>query len=156
MAWGYWPGCYRPQAGLGILAWLLQPTQGTGLAATANSGYRPCCYSPQVGLGGTALGATGPRLALGYWPGYCSPHRVLAWLLQPTVGTGQAATAHRGYWPGCYSPQDGLGVLAWLLQPPEWPGDTGLDATAHRGYWPGCFSPQNGKGVQAWLLQGPG
>ena len=43
LAWGYWPGCYRAQAGLGVQAWLLQPTGGTGLAATAHRGYWPGC-----------------------------------------------------------------------------------------------------------------
>ena len=70
-----------------------------------------------------------------------------------------AATAPRGYWPGCYSPQYSLGVLAWLLQAPVWPGGTGLAATGPRlawGYWPGCYRPQVGLGVLAWLLQTPG
>ena len=61
-----------------VLAWLLQPTGDTGLAATALSiawgtglaargprlawGYWPGCYRPQVGLGDTGLVAAGPRL----------------------------------------------------------------------------------------------
>ena len=80
MAWGYWHGCYSPQNGLGVLAWMLQLTGDTGLAATVPRVarmYRPGCYRAQADLG------------------------VQAWLLQPTGGTGLAATAHRGYWPGC-------------------------------------------------------
>ena len=63
---GYWPGCYRPQVGLGVLAWLLFPIGGTGLAATALRiafWYWPGCYKLQVGLRVTGLAATGPRLA---------------------------------------------------------------------------------------------
>ena len=144
MAWGYWPGCYRPKVGLGVQAWLLEDPGwpgGTGLAASG----------PMLAWG-TGPAATGPRLAFriasGYWPGCCSPHG--------------------GYWPGCYSPQECLGVLAcllqaqawpgvlaWLLQAPGWPGGTCLAATAHsyRGFLPGCYSPQ---GVLVWLLQAPG
>ena len=70
-----------------------------------------------------------------------------------------AATAHRGYWPGCYSPQYSLGVLAWLLQDPGWPGGTGLAATGPG--WPGrtglaATGPKWPLGVLAWLLQAPG
>ena len=76
-----------------------------------------------------------------------------------------AATAHRGYWPGCYCPLYNLGVLAWLLQAPGWPGGTGLAAAGPRlawgtgmvatgpmlawGYWPGYNRPQVGLGVLA-------
>ena len=104
LSWGYWPGCYRLQNGLGILAWLLHSPGwpvGTGLAATAHRGYWPGCYSPMM--------------ASGYRPGYCSPQGVLAWLLQgpgwpgvqawllqPTGGTGLAATAWALKQPGQY------------------------------------------------------
>ena len=72
IAWGYLPGCFRPQVGLGVLAWLLQApgwSGGTGMAAIAPE-------SP----GGTGLAATAHR---GYWPG-CYSLR-MAW----------------GNWPGC-------------------------------------------------------
>ena len=60
------------------------------------------------------MAASGPRLALGYWPGCYSQQGVLAWLLQPTGGTGLAAIAQR---------------IAW---------GAGPAATARRGHWPGC------------------
>ena len=150
LAFGYWPGCYRPQAGLWVVAWLLQPTgalawplqssglaRGTGLAAT---GTRLAWV--------TDLASTNPSLAWGYRPGCYMPHvglGVLAWLLQPKGGTGRAAQAlsiawgtdlagisprlAKGYWPGCYRPHVGLGVLAYLLQRK---GGTGMAATALR------------------------
>ena len=158
MAWGYWRGCYRPQVGLGVLVWLLQPTGGTGMGATALNiawEYWPGCYRPQVDLG--------------YWPGCYRPQvglGVLAWLLQAPDWPGVLAWLLPGLLV-C------LGILAWLLQPtgvsgqavtalriawgnPGWPGGTGRAATGHRfacGYWPGCCSPQ---GVQALLLQPSG
>ena len=139
----YWPGCYRPKVSLGLLIWLLQPTAGTGLAATGCKlawGYWPGCCRLQVGLRGTGLAATGPRLANG----------VLAWLLQATGlpgDTGLAAAAHRGFRPGCYSPRDSMGVprLAWG----NWP-------RLAWGYWPGCYRPQVGLGVLAWRVQPTG
>ena len=157
MAWGYWPGCYRPKVGLGVKAWLLEDPGwpgGTGLAASG----------PMLAWG-TGPAATGPRLAFriasGYWPGCCSPHG----------GTGLGATALRnawvywpacyrpkhglGYWPGCYRLQAGLGVLA-LLQQLILIGGSCLAATVHRGYWFGCYRPQVGLGVLARLLQAPG
>ena len=151
LTWGYCPGCYMPQVGLGVLAWLLQPTVGTGLAATTLRiawGYWPGCYRLQVGVRGTGLAAAAHR---GYWPCCYSPQDslgVLAWLLQAQGlpwGTGLAAAALRiawGYWPGCYRLQVGL-------------RGTGL-AAAHRGYWPCSYSPQDSLGVLAWLLQAPG
>ena len=33
IAWGYWPGCFRPQVGLGVLAWLLQAPGWSGVLA---------------------------------------------------------------------------------------------------------------------------
>ena len=98
------------------------------------------------------------------------------------MGIGLVATGPRsslGYWPGCYRPQADLGVLAWLLQAPGWPGGTGLAAAdprlawgtglaatrvaglpgdtdlaaaAHRGFRQGCCSPQDSMGVPmlAW------
>ena len=191
IALGYWPGCYIPQVGLGVLTWLLHAPclpWVTGMAAAGPMltwGYCPGCYRPQVGLGvlawllqptvGTGLAATTLRIAWGYWPG--------CYRLQVGVrGTGLAAAAHRGYWPCCYSPQDSLGVLAWLLQAPGLPWGTGLAAAAlriacgywpgcyrlqvglrgtglaaaHRGYWPCSYSPQDSLGVLACLLQAPG
>ena len=79
LAWGYLPGCYRTQVGLGVLTWLLQLTGDTELAATALRiawGYKPGCYRPHVVLG------------------------MLVWLLQNpgwSGGTDLAAAAHRGY-----------------------------------------------------------
>ena len=127
LAWAYWPCYYRPQVGLGVLAWLLHPTGGTDLAATALRiawVYWPGCYRLQVGL----------------------------------TGTGLAAAAHRGYWPCCYSPQDSLWVLAWLLQAPGWPGGTGLAATSSRlawWYWPGCYKLQVGLRGTGLAATGP-
>ena len=65
LAWGYRPCCYRAQGGLGVQAWLLQPTGSTGLAATAHRGVLAWLLGWP---GGTDLAATGPRLAWGYWP----------------------------------------------------------------------------------------
>ena len=113
IAWWYWPGCYRPQVCLGVMAWLLQAAGlpqvdlawllqaagcpgGTGLAAAAHRGYWPCCYRPQVDLGGYWPGCYRPQVGLGYWPGYYRPQ------------------VCRGYWP-----QYSLGVLALLLQTPR-------------------------------------
>ena len=104
LALGYWPGCYSPQDSLGLLVWLLQ-------APGWPEGYWPGCFRPQVGLRCTGLVATGRRLA---W------------------GTDLSAAFRRGYRPCCYSPQDSLGVLAWLLQAPGWPRGTGLAATSSR------------------------
>ena len=93
MAWGYWPGCYRPQVGLGVQAWLLEAPGWPG---------------------GTGLAASGPMLA------FMVLARLLqapGW----RRGEGLAAAAHRWYWPGCYSLRDSLGLLVWLLQAPGWP-----------------------------------
>ena len=118
---GLWPGCYSPQGARAwllqtpgwpeVLAWLLQARVcpvGTGLAATAHRGTGLAATGyPQC----TGLAATGPSMALGYWPCCYRPKAglwLLAWLLQPT------------------------GVLAWLLQAPCWLGGTGLPAAAHQ------------------------
>ena len=129
---GYWPGCYRPHVGLRVLAWLLQAAGwpwGTGLAGAAHMG--PGCYRPHVGL--RVLGVLARLLQAPGWPW------VLAWLPQPTGGTGLAATALRiawGYWPGRYRLQVCL-------------AGTGLAAAAHRGYWLCCYCPQDSLGVIA-------
>ena len=151
LAWGYWPGCYRPQVGLGVLAWLQQPTGGTGLAATALRiawGNWSGCYRLQVGLRVLAWLLQASGWPEGYWPGCCRPQiglGVLTCLLQPAGGSGLAATGPRlacgywlgcysqqGYWPGCYKPHVGLGVLAWLLKAPFGLRGTGLDASCPR------------------------
>ena len=153
----YWPCCYSPQDSIGVLAWLQQAPGwpwGTGLAAAALRiawGYSPGCYRLQVGLRGTGLAATALRIAFWYRPDCNRPQVDL------------------GYWPGCCSPQDCIGVLAWLLEAPRW--GTGLAAAALRiawgywpgcyrsqvslWYWPGCYRPQVCLGVLAWLLQAP-
>ena len=178
MARGYWPGCFMPQGGLRVLAWLDSPRYipvvlawlldapgwpgGTDLADKRHQvglGILACMLQP---TGGTGLAATALSKAWVYWPCCYRPQvglGVLTWLLQSPswlVGTGLASTAlsiSLGYWSGCYMPQDGLGILAWLLQAPGWPWGTCLAATGSRlawGYWPGRYSPQ---GVLAWLLQ---
>ena len=73
LAGGYWPGYFRPQVSLGVLAWLLQA-----------SGWP----------GDTGVAATGPKLAWGYWPGCCMPRVCLgiqAWLIQATGWPGVLA-----------------------------------------------------------------
>ena len=135
MALGYWPGCYRTHAGLGLLAMQLQSTGGTGLAATSPILAWRYWLLQATGLPwGTGLAAAAhigywqcyrPQVGLGYWPG--------CYRLQVGLRvTGLAATGPRFAWvnwPGCCSQQ---GVLAWLLQTANWHGDTGLGAAGSR------------------------
>ena len=175
MAWGYWPGCYRPQVSLGVL----QPIWDR-LGILARLLQAPC-WSGVAGLA-----AKGPMLAWRYWPGCCRPHvglGVLAWLLQAPgwpVGSGLAATAHRGTCRAASALMIASGY--WLLQAPCWPGGTDLASTnpslawgywkgcymphvglgywpgccSPKGYWPGCSSPQYSLEVLTWLAQALG
>ena len=131
MAWGYWPGCYRPNAGLGLLARQLQPTGGTGLAAT----------SPMLAWGYWLLQAAGlpwgTGLAAAAHMGVLAVLRAAGWP-KLLVRLLQTPGWPEGYWPGCYMPQVCLGLLIWLLQPTS---GTGLAATGRKlawGYWPVC------------------
>ena len=127
MTWGYWPGCYRTHTGMGLLARQLQPTGGTGLAATSprlawsTGGLLHAAGWP----GGTGLAAAAHR---GYWPCCYKPQDslgVLAWLLQ-------APGVLAWLLPGLLVC---LGILAWLLHAPGWPGDTGVAATGPKLAW---------------------